>query len=142
MTKGKEGSGSKGKVPISMKHVTGGGRYPSALLGVSSPGWGKLTGWTSAANNGETPLRRWAQGLFDMERTRRRMPYNFDDVLVRCPYFRYRGKLDIVCESAMDEGTTSSHRFKTVRARKAHQERYCNGDYTQCRHCQATDRKY
>ena len=44
MTKGKEGSGSKRKVPISMKHVTGGGRYPSALLGVSSPWVGKVDG--------------------------------------------------------------------------------------------------
>jgi hypothetical protein len=69
------------------------------------------------------------------------MPTTFDDVNVKCPYFRSNKNRDILCEGITDVCITIL-RFESERKRDLQRDVFCSERYENCKVYRMLEEKY
>lgn len=77
----------------------------------------------------------------DELKRRKKMPYNYDDKNVRCPFYQYERDNKIYCEGLIKNSVTSTN-FKNKSALKEHKNGICSEAYKDCPLYKALTKKY
>lgn len=69
------------------------------------------------------------------------MPYHYEDVDVKCPFFRRQTVVSISCEGLTDEMGIKLC-FQNAKAKDIHAVTFCNAKYKYCEIYEMLEKKY
>ncbi len=70
------------------------------------------------------------------------MATNWDDVNIKCPYYKACDERQISCESVTRNSSLITIRFHSREQKEEHMSQFCNSRFDSCCICALCERKY